>query len=288
MALYTVEQRQYKTYILGDRNSKIEVVPERGGIVTSWIVGDQEIFYMDSERFTHPELSVRGGIPILFPICGNMPNNTYTHNGQVYTLKQHGFAREMPWQVDEKDQTGLSLVLTSTPETLAVYPFEFKVKFTYILTGNTLTIKQSYSNLSNQSMPFSAGTHAYFAAPDKSELKFELPSAEFIDQKTFINHPFLGGFDFELEEIDVMFFNPTLPSNQTANRAIAIDASRNLTLTLDFDQYHKALVFWSVKGKDFFCLEPWTAARNSLNTGENLITLEPGATVDMEISMTIS
>jgi len=288
MASYTVEQRQYKTYILGDRNSKIEVVPERGGIVTSWIVGDQEVFYMDSERFTHPELSVRGGIPILFPICGNLPNNTYTHNDQVYTLKQHGFAREMPWEVDVEDQSGLSLVLTSTPETLAVYPFEFKVKFTYILTGNTLTIKQSYSNLSNQSMPFSAGTHAYFAAPDKSELKFELPSSEFIDQKTFVTHPFLGGFDFELAEIDVMFFNPTLPSNQTANRAIAIDASRNLTLTLDFDQYHKALVFWSVKGKDFFCLEPWTAARNSLNTGENLITIEPGATVDMEISMTIS
>ncbi len=287
MASYTVEQRQYKTYILGDSASKVEIVPERGGIVTSWMVGDQEIFYMDSERFTHPDLSVRGGIPILFPICGNLPNNTYTHNGQVYTLKQHGFAREMPWQVDENDQTGLSLVLTSTPETLAVYPFEFKVKFTYILAGNTLTIKQSYSNMSSQPMPFSAGTHAYFAAPDKSELKFELPSAEFIDQKTFISHPFLGSFDFDLDEIDVMFFNPA-PEGEQSNRAIAVDASRNLTLTINYDHHHKALVFWTVKGKDFFCIEPWTSARNSLNTGENLIILEPGAKADLEISMTIS
>lgn len=283
MASYTVEQRQYKTYILGDRDSKIEVVPERGGIVTSWMVGDQEIFYMDTERFTHPELSVRGGIPILFPICGNMPNNTYTLNGQTYSLKQHGFAREMPWQVDEEDLSGLSLVLTSTPETLAVYPFEFKVKFTYILTGSTLTIKQSYTNLSEQSMPFSAGTHPYFAAPDKSELKFEFPNAEFIDQKSFVSHPFLGSFDFSLDEIDVMFFNPA-----AHNRAIAIDASRNLKLTIDFDEHHKAVVFWTVKGKDFFCLEPWTAARNSLNTGENLIFVDAGATVDMQISMTIN
>lgn len=283
MASYTVEQRQYKTYILGDRDSKIEVVPERGGIVTSWMVGDQEIFYMDTERFTHPELSVRGGIPILFPICGNMPNNTYTLNGQTYSLKQHGFAREMPWQVDEEDLSGLSLVLTSTPETLAVYPFEFKVKFTYILTGSTLTIKQSYTNLSEQSMPFSAGTHPYFAAPDKSELKFEFPNAEFIDQKSFVSHPFLGSFDFSLDEIDVMFFNPA-----AHNRAIAIDASRNLKLTIDFDEHHKAVVFWTVKGKDFFCLEPWTAARNSLNTGENLVFVDAGATVDMQISMTIN
>jgi galactose mutarotase-like enzyme len=283
MASYTVEQRQYKTYILGDRTSKIEVVPERGGIVTSWMVGDQEIFYLDTERFTHPDLSVRGGIPILFPICGNMPDNTYNLNGQVYTLKQHGFAREMAWQVDETDQSGLSVVLTSTPETLAVYPFDFKVRFTYILTGSTLTIKQSYSNFSSESMPFSAGTHPYFSAPDKSELKFEFPTSEFVDQKSFVSHPFLGSFDFSLDEIDVMFFN-----SENHNRAIATDASRNLKLTIDFDEHHKALVFWAVKGKDFFCLEPWTAARNSLNTGENLIFVNSGDTVDMQISMTIN
>jgi len=283
MASYTVEQRQYQTYILGDRNSKIEIVPERGGIVTSWVVADQEIFYMDTERFTHPELSVRGGIPILFPICGNMPDNTYTLNGQVYNLKQHGFARDMVWQVDAHDQEGICLTLSSTPETLAVYPFEFKVRFTYILNGSTLVIKQSYTNLSNQSMPFSAGTHPYFAAPDKSELKFEFPSSEFVDQKSFVNHPFLGSFDFSLDEIDIMFFNPA-----AHNRAIVTDASRNLKLTIDFDEYHKALVFWTVKGKDFICVEPWTAARNSLNTGENLLFIEPNSTIEMQISMTVN
>jgi galactose mutarotase-like enzyme len=283
MASYTVEQRQYQTYILGDRNSKIEIVPERGGIVTSWVVADQEIFYMDTERFTHPELSVRGGIPILFPICGNMPDNTYTLNGQVYNLKQHGFARDMAWQVDAHDQEGICLTLSSTPETLAVYPFEFKVRFTYILNGSTLVIKQSYTNLSNQSMPFSAGTHPYFAAPDKSELKFEFPSSEFVDQKSFVNHPFLGSFDFSLDEIDIMFFNPA-----AHNRAIVTDASRNLKLTIDFDEYHKALVFWTVKGKDFICVEPWTAARNSLNTGENLLFIEPNSTIEMQISMTVN
>jgi len=284
MNSYSVEQRQYKTYILGDRQSKIEIVPERGGIVTSWVVEDQEIFYLDTERFTHPDLSVRGGIPILFPICGNMPDNTYTLNGEVYNLKQHGFARDMAWELaDDQTENGISFVLSSTPETLAVYPFEFEVKFTYILTGTTLVIKQSYTNLSSQSMPFSAGTHSYFAAPDKSQLKFEFPSAEFVDQKTFVSHPFLGSFDFSLDEIDVMFFNPA-----AHNRAIAIDASRNLKLTIDFDEYHKTLVFWTVKGKDFFCIEPWTAARNSLNTGENLIFVDAGATVNMQISMTIN
>ncbi len=74
-----INEQQYKTYVLCDSyaQSEIEVVPERGGIVTKWRIQGQDIFYLDESRFTHPELSVRGGIPILFPICGNLPDNTY-------------------------------------------------------------------------------------------------------------------------------------------------------------------------------------------------------------------
>ncbi len=69
--MYTIaiEDKQYQTYILSDdtANSQIEVVPERGGIITHWRIQGQELFYLDHERFTHPDLSVRGGNPILFP-----------------------------------------------------------------------------------------------------------------------------------------------------------------------------------------------------------------------------
>jgi galactose mutarotase-like enzyme len=59
------------------------------------------MLYLDVERFANPELSIRGGVPILFPICGNLPDNCYTYNGQQYTLKQHGFGRYLPWEVTE-------------------------------------------------------------------------------------------------------------------------------------------------------------------------------------------
>ncbi len=281
---YTIEQRQYKTYILANSESKVEIVPERGGIVTSWKVDDQEVFYLDTERFTHPDLSVRGGIPILFPICGNLPENTYTHNGETYSLKQHGFARESAWIVeDQPDQepNSITLILTSNSQTLAVYPFDFQVVFTYKLEGNKLSILQTYTNHSDEPMPFSTGTHAYFAAPDKSQLQFKLPGTEYVDQKTFVTHPFDGNFDFDREEIDVMF------SNLSGDQAIALDPSRNLQTTIEWDDHHAVLVFWTVKGKDFYCIEPWTAARNAMNTGTNLITLEPGASLDLKISMTV-
>jgi galactose mutarotase-like enzyme len=276
--MYSVsfQQNQYKTYILTDEtaNSQLEVVPERGGIITKWRLNGEEIFYLDEERFTNPELSIRGGNPILFPICGNLPENTYTVGGKQYTLKQHGFARDLPWvSVASISESGVTLQTTlhSNEQTLAVYPFNFQVTFTYQLQGNSLNILQHYTNNSSQPMPFSFGFHPYFAVSDKNQLQFDIPSKEYQDQKTKENHTFNGSFDFNRDEIDVAFKQL---SSQTAT---VTDNSRKLKLTFDYDNVFSTLVFWTLKGKDFYCLEPWSAGRNAINTGENLTMLQPGA-----------
>ncbi|MBR8835164.1 MAG: aldose epimerase [Stigonema ocellatum SAG 48.90 = DSM 106950] len=256
---------------LETNHSQLEVLPERGGIVLSWRVQDQEIFYLDKERLANPELSVRGGIPILFPICGNLADNTYTHNGKQYTLKQHGFARDLPWDVVNQENTSLTVVLNSNDQTQAVYPFDFKVAFTYQLQDNTLEIRQHYTNLSSEPMPFSAGFHPYFSVLDKTQLEFEIPSGEYQDKPTQAIHPFNGNFDFNQDEIDVTF------KQLNATSATVTDNSRRLKLTLDYDETFSTLVFWTVKGKEFYCLEPWSAGRNALNTGENLTVLQPGS-----------
>ncbi|MBD2345371.1 aldose epimerase family protein [Anabaena subtropica] len=279
-----IQQQQYKTYILSDETtgSQIEVVPERGGIITRWRVKGEEIFYLDTERFTNPDLSVRGGNPILFPICGNLPDNTYTLNGQQYTLKQHGFARDLPWEVADqvtKDKAALTVVLNSNEQTKAVYPFDFQVVFTYELQGNTLEIHQQYKNLSSTAMPFSFGFHPYFLVGDKNQLEFAIPSQQYQDQRTKELHPFNGNFDFNRDEIDFAF------GKITSQSASVIDHSRKLKLTLDSDEIFSMLVFWTLKGKDFYCLEPWSAGRNSLNTGERLTVLEPGASCNASVKL---
>jgi len=286
MYTITIQQLKYKTYILADdtTGSEIEVVPERGGIVTRWRIQDQEVFYFDTERFTHPELSVRGGNPILFPICGNLPDNTYTIDGQQYTLKQHGFARELPWEATQQ-QTGdqgasITVVLNSNEQTRLVYPFEFQLAFTYELQGNTLVVRQEYKNLSSTPMPFSAGFHPYFLCGEKTQLEVEIPSRHYQDNKTKETHPFTGNFDFSREEIDFAF------GQLTSKSAAVIDQDRKLKLTLDYDDFSTWLVFWTVKGKDFYCLEPWSANRNALNTGENLAVLAPGASMQASVRLT--
>ncbi len=285
----TTEQRQYLTYILSDTIAKstIEIVPERGGIVTSWKVqqSDQftEIFYIDKERFTHPDLSVRGGNPILFPICGNMPDNAYTYDGKTYQLKQHGFARDLPWQVvDQSAETGasLSVSLSSSDFTREGYPFEFQVIFTYILQGNKLTIEQEFENKSDKPMPFAVGFHPYFTVADKEKLEIQIPGAEYFD-KARTSYTFDGNLDFNQEEIDIAF------EQLSAQVATVTDRDQQLRLTLDWNQNFSTLVFWTVKDKDFYCLEPWTSPRNAMNTNKNLLIIPPQESLKTSVSMAV-
>jgi galactose mutarotase-like enzyme len=264
--------------------SAIALLPDRGGILTEWTHQGKELFFMDWERYQDPKMSIRGGNPILFPICGNLPDNQYVENGVTYTLAQHGFARNMVWKVvdqNTQDSASITLSLGHTAETLAVYPFEFEAKYTYTLKGNVLMIVTAFTNLSDRPMPFSAGFHPYFPAADKSKLEFSIPAkTAMVDQKTKATQAFANEFDFNQEEIDWCF------DTLTGQTATVIDRHANTKLTLKYDAEYSTLVFWTLKGKDFYCLEPWSAARNAMNTGTHLLKLAPGATQTIQFSLT--
>jgi galactose mutarotase-like enzyme len=282
MTTLDIQQSQYKTYVLTDpiAQTHLEVVPERGGIITRWQVQGQDLLYLDADRFTDPTLSIRGGIPILFPICGNLPDNTFTHQGKSYTLKQHGFARDLPWTVSEqRPQDGLTLTLSSSDRTRTVYPFDFELTFTYRLQGQALVIEQRYENRSSEPMPFSTGLHPYFSVADKSQLQFDIPATEFTDQMNQTQHSFSGQFDFEQTEIDVAF------QQVTRQDASVINAGQRLTLS--YDALYGTIVFWTIKGKDYYCLEPWSAPRNALNSGKDLTWLKPNTSLETWVKLAV-
>ena len=283
----SLKQEQYLTYILSDEagHSRVEVVPERGGIITKWKIQGQDILYLDAERFANPQLSVRGGIPILFPICGNLPDNLFIYERQKYQLKQHGFARDLPWKVIAQSTTNCAkiiLSLKSNEQTRQVYPFDFELIFSYQLQGNKLIIQQAYTNNSAAEMPFSFGFHPYFWCRDKSKLELDIPADEYQDQISKTIHPFDGSLDYTQDEIDIAF--KTLHNHTTS----LTNHQRRLKVTIHYSEIFSTLVFWTVKGKDYVCLEPWSAPRNALNTGEQINYLEPGATQEAVIEMIIS
>jgi len=281
-AIALKQEESYRTYILSDEDqqSRLEIIPERGAIVTSWRIQGQEIFYMDWERFQDPDQSVRGGIPILFPICGDLPEDRYAHDGQTYFLKRHGFARDLAWEVSAQEadnDAALTLVLKSNDETRAVYPFDFELTFTYRLKGNTLTLDQTYRNYSNQPMPFSTGLHPYFWVMDKSQIELDIPASQYKDNVTQGTDDYQGQFNLDRDEIDAQL--------RPLSRQVTVLGlpERGFKIKLSFSPEYTTAVFWTVKGKEYACLEPWTAPRNALNTGEDLLVIPPWESKDLQV-----
>jgi galactose mutarotase-like enzyme len=96
-----------------DGRSSLKVVPERGGIITELKLLERDILSLNKATLVNIEENVRGGIPILFPISGQLQNGEYEFDGQVYQMRNHGVARNYPWEVLEmKDGEGLSISLT--------------------------------------------------------------------------------------------------------------------------------------------------------------------------------
>ena len=112
-----------------DKNNYIKFCPERGGVITNWVSDGNEILYFDEKRFMDKTKSIRGGIPILFPICGNLNTSSSIFGKEYLQLIQHGFARDLQWQYSFKENEKiLCLSLNESKNTKKYYPFDFELK----------------------------------------------------------------------------------------------------------------------------------------------------------------
>ena len=158
---------------------QLRVVPERGGLVTGWRCGGLERLYFDAERFADPAKSVRGGIPVLFPVCGNLPDGQLHLPQGDFAMVQHGFARDLPWSLEPlEDGGGIRLQLQDSDATRAVYPFAFRLSLEYRLEPEALAIRAVIAHgvaapePANAAappatpMPFAFGLHPYFEVED--------------------------------------------------------------------------------------------------------------------------
>ena len=103
--------------------------------------------------------------PILFPFIGRLREGSYDLDGTAYAISTHGFARDMAFTVTEQGPDRVSLRLTDTPETRAVYPFAFGLTVTYALEGNRLVKSHRVENRSDRDMLYELGAHDGFRVP---------------------------------------------------------------------------------------------------------------------------
>ena len=256
---------------------QLRVVPERGGLVTGWVSGGQERLYFDAERFTDPAKSVRGGIPVLFPICGNLPGNRLDLPQGSYTLAQHGFARDLPWQLQPlSDGSGIRLVLESNPQTLAAFPFAFRLSLDYRLELSALEILATVEHTagSEDAMPFSLGLHPYFAVSSLQAASLDGLPETCLDHHQMASSSTVAQLANLPEGVDLL-------ADPTGDAVRLVDAGSGQTITLELTAPLDLAVVWTEPLRPMVCLDPWTAPRGSLATGDRRLELEPGQAMEL-------
>lgn len=258
-------------------NSRAVICPERGGILLELVLNGEEILYLNEETFADSTKNIRGGNPVLFPISGAIANNQYEVDGETYHLKQHGFARNMAWEVEGMDDSSVTLSLQDTDETFEMYPYEFLLTFTYVLEEGKMLIHQQYENHSDQIMPFYAGFHPYFLGNHK-ELTYDIPSKTYMNTNTFE----IQNLEKSLNQMEI---EPSMAFYELTEQEIEFSNSGK-KVNLTFSREFPVVVIWSESPDHYVCIEPWMAGPNAFHTNEKVIKLKPG---QMEIAtITIS
>jgi len=249
---------------------QLQVVPERGGLVTGWRADGQQRLYFDQQRFADPAKSVRGGIPVLFPICGNLPGDQLELPQGRFPMAQHGFARDLPWQLRAlEDGTGIELSLGHSADTLAHYPFPFALRLHYQLEPSALAITAEVEQLASgtAAMPFSLGLHPYLQVSTLADAALEgLPEA-------CLNHHTMApaGTAEQLQQLPGGIDLVAGPTHAVR----LLDWGSGSAVELQMETPLDLAVVWTDPPRSMVCLEPWTAPRGSLASGERCLWLQP-------------
>ncbi|WP_018662694.1 hypothetical protein [Heyndrickxia acidiproducens] len=258
----------------------LTICPERGGMITAFHTDGEDVFYMDPETLYDPSKNIRGGNPVLFPMAGQLTNGTYSLGEKTYKMPNHGLARQARWDVTRteanEERASVTLQFVSSEDTLKFYPFQFKAQFTYTLENGKAFIRQQYENLSSEQMPVYPGFHPYFHIKRK-KITLNSYAGKYIDYNDDSIHPFNGSIDMSGKKEAVVLVG-------SSEKKMTASFSGRHNLVIEKDPIFSYTVLWVQEGKDFFCIEPWTAKKDAFNRKGELILIEPHETFKTQLA----
>ena len=123
-----------------------------------------------------------------------------------------------------------------------------------------------------------AGFHPYFAAESKN-LAYASDATKLLDYNDHIEKPFDGAFDLNGLVESVALLDAQRPEIEFPLN------DRGGQVRLSYSEQFRYVVLWSVEGKPFVCVEPWTALNEALGQKKGLLLVEPGRSLQLRMSI---
>lgn len=231
--------------------------------------------------------------PILFPLVGNYKDKTTVFEGKSYSLSQHGFARDMEFELVSQADEEIWFMLKDTEQTMENYPFHFQLSVGYRLNGRDVEVLWKVENTNDKKMYFSIGGHPAFLCPihdgdkqtdckiavdtDKT-LACGILGASGLLTDEIVNVPVNGG-KVDITE-DLFDRDALIIENNQAQKVSLVGPDGNAYLEVSFDAPLFGL--WSPAGKHapFICIEPWYGRCDREDYTQELENREWGNTLE--------
>lgn len=218
--------------------------------------------------------------PVLFPVVGKLKNNQFIFEGKAYKLPQHGFARDMKFDLKEKNENRCVFELHSTAETKKVFPFEFVFQTIYTVNKNRIKVEYKVENPGTKVLLFSVGAHPAFNVPLQANEIFEDYYLEFENKQfeiTALNEGLRTSSKNKLELKNKkillstkLFDKDALVFENSQINSVALCSSKSAHKIVLESKGFPYYGIWSKKNCcEFVCLEPWFGVADHENSTQN-------------------
>jgi len=213
--------------------------------------------------------------PILFPIVGRLKDNETIIDNKVYNMSQHGFARDMDFDLVHTTNNSITYKLTSNEDTKKYYPYSFELIITYKLINNKVTIDLKVNNTNSCDMYFSIGAHPAFNINSNLEDYYlEFNTRDNIENIA-LNGPYNDKYT-KIENLDTLNLSNEIFKNDaiiyTNIDGINIKSKKeDYFINVEFKDF-PLVGIWSPYYKEtnsvapFICIEPWYGLCDNINS----------------------
>jgi len=230
-----------------------------GAEIKSLTIDGEEILWQGNEK------TWARTAPTLFPFTGKFKDGFYIYGDEKYECPSHGFARNTEFTVEEKNKNSVTMLLTSSEETKAVFPFDFEFRVKFTLFQKSLIVEYYVSNTGDRPMYFSLGSHESYALENRVE-DYDI----IFNKKENLDNLIVGeGGLLTGEKQPVLRYSRILPlhdkqfdydslvfKNIASKSLILRNRTNGKRIKVEYPNSPN-LVIWKMVGENYVCIEPW-------------------------------
>lgn len=195
----------------------------------------------------------------------------------------HGQGWRSPWEVFAATASSASLIFEGGADE---WPWHYLAEQHLQLSHNALSIRLSIENLAHSAMPVMLGLHPYFCDPDQAQLQAGTPSVWLTDNASLPTEEVATPPDWSFDQARSITAVPLDHCFTHWNSSAVIRwPDRKVHIRATNCRY---LHIYTSSGRDFFCVEPMSAAVGALNRNRDEATVvQAGARFEIQVNFAV-